>query len=276
MHPERFDALVADGMSESELARRRLLRVSPDFMVVALGLQVPRFPGAPLDPPLRSRFQARAPGAAAAVRKEQLGALAPHAAAGLHAAVDALDALDARHALSAGAVAPGGGEPLPCVPRAALLSLGRLQALFLAAPLAELLPRLLPHATTSAEIRALLDHFGLQQSASESGGGGGGAAGYSLAHVSGVRRTGPSTALRSRRCRRRSSWAMRLSSDDQRGGVAVSTLTRLSARAGPRRGHGRVFGRSKGLRQDDGRRALRRRARVRAAHDALLPRHVGT
>ena len=86
MHPERFDALVADGMSESELARRRLLRVSPDFMVVALGLQVPRFPGAPLDPPLRSRFQARAfHGAAAAVRKEQLGALAPHAAAGLHA-----------------------------------------------------------------------------------------------------------------------------------------------------------------------------------------------
>ena len=61
MHPERFDALVADGMSESELARRRLLRVSPDFMVVALGLQVPRFPGAPLDPPLRSRFQAAAP-----------------------------------------------------------------------------------------------------------------------------------------------------------------------------------------------------------------------
>ena len=57
MHPERFDALVADGMSESELARRRLLRVSPDFMVVALGLQEPRFPGAPLDPPLRSRFQ---------------------------------------------------------------------------------------------------------------------------------------------------------------------------------------------------------------------------
>ena len=35
-----------------------LLRVSPDFMVVALGLPVPRFPGNPLDPPLRSRFQA--------------------------------------------------------------------------------------------------------------------------------------------------------------------------------------------------------------------------
>ena len=37
---------------------RKLLRVSPNFMVLALGLPVPRFPGHALDPPLRSRFQA--------------------------------------------------------------------------------------------------------------------------------------------------------------------------------------------------------------------------
>ena len=59
MHPDRVDALRRDGMSDAELASRRLLRVSPDFMVVALGLPVPRFPGTPMDPPLRSRFQAR-------------------------------------------------------------------------------------------------------------------------------------------------------------------------------------------------------------------------
>ena len=35
-------------------------RVSPAFMVIALGLPTPRFAGAALDPPLRSRFQARA------------------------------------------------------------------------------------------------------------------------------------------------------------------------------------------------------------------------
>ena len=29
-----------------------------DFRVIALGLPVPQFPGFPLDPPLRSRFQA--------------------------------------------------------------------------------------------------------------------------------------------------------------------------------------------------------------------------
>ena len=37
----------------------RLVRVSPDFRVIALGLPVPRYTGSPLDPPLRSRFQAR-------------------------------------------------------------------------------------------------------------------------------------------------------------------------------------------------------------------------
>jgi hypothetical protein len=35
----------------------RLVRVSEDFRVIALGLPVPRFPGFALDPPLRSRFQ---------------------------------------------------------------------------------------------------------------------------------------------------------------------------------------------------------------------------
>lgn len=36
-----------------------LVRVSEDFFVIALGLPVPAFNGIPLDPPLRSRFQAR-------------------------------------------------------------------------------------------------------------------------------------------------------------------------------------------------------------------------
>ncbi len=61
-------------------------------MVVALGLPVPRFPGTPLDPPLRSRFQARVvPAPPAAARK---AAARKAALAELAKAVDALDALE--------------------------------------------------------------------------------------------------------------------------------------------------------------------------------------
>ena len=45
--------------SKEELDAWKLVRVSEDFRVIALGLPVPRYQGNPLDPPLRSRFQAR-------------------------------------------------------------------------------------------------------------------------------------------------------------------------------------------------------------------------
>lgn len=45
--------------SQEELDTWRLVRVSEDFRVIALGLPSPRYPGHPLDPPFRSRFQAR-------------------------------------------------------------------------------------------------------------------------------------------------------------------------------------------------------------------------
>ena len=48
-----------DSLSEAERAAARVVRVHPDFRVIALGVPVPPFPGNPLDPPLRSRFQAR-------------------------------------------------------------------------------------------------------------------------------------------------------------------------------------------------------------------------
>lgn len=44
---------------EEEVKRWNLLRVSEHFRVIALGLPVPGYLGNPLDPPLRSRFQAR-------------------------------------------------------------------------------------------------------------------------------------------------------------------------------------------------------------------------
>ncbi|KAJ7392629.1 von Willebrand factor A domain-containing protein 8 [Desmophyllum pertusum] len=58
MAAERYDALLKEH-SEQEMDAWKLVRVSEDFRVIALGLPVPRYHGNPLDPPLRSRFQAR-------------------------------------------------------------------------------------------------------------------------------------------------------------------------------------------------------------------------
>ena len=55
---ERYDKLLAENGQE-ELDKWQLVRVSEDFRVVALGLPIPHYTGNPLDPPLRSRFQAR-------------------------------------------------------------------------------------------------------------------------------------------------------------------------------------------------------------------------
>lgn len=41
------------------MSKWRLVRVDENFRVIALGLPVPKYVGQPLDPPLRSRFQAR-------------------------------------------------------------------------------------------------------------------------------------------------------------------------------------------------------------------------
>ncbi|XP_023941851.1 von Willebrand factor A domain-containing protein 8 [Bicyclus anynana] len=54
----RYDKLLAEHGPE-EVSRWRLVRVDENFRVIALGLPVPKYSGQPLDPPLRSRFQAR-------------------------------------------------------------------------------------------------------------------------------------------------------------------------------------------------------------------------
>ena len=55
---ERYDKLLKD-YDQAALDKWGLVRVSEDFRVIALGLPVPKYRGASLDPPLRSRFQAR-------------------------------------------------------------------------------------------------------------------------------------------------------------------------------------------------------------------------
>jgi hypothetical protein len=56
--PNRYDELLKTH-TDAELHEQGLVRVSHEFRVVALSLPVPAYAGFPLDPPLRSRFQAR-------------------------------------------------------------------------------------------------------------------------------------------------------------------------------------------------------------------------
>ncbi|XP_033842695.1 von Willebrand factor A domain-containing protein 8 [Periophthalmus magnuspinnatus] len=58
MSAERYDKLLQEHTKE-ELDSWKIVRVSEDFRVIALGIPVPKYKGNPLDPPLRSRFQAR-------------------------------------------------------------------------------------------------------------------------------------------------------------------------------------------------------------------------
>ncbi|XP_075419136.1 von Willebrand factor A domain-containing protein 8 [Tenrec ecaudatus] len=58
MSAERYDKLLQDH-PKTELDAWKIVRVSENFRVIALGLPVPKYSGNPLDPPLRSRFQAR-------------------------------------------------------------------------------------------------------------------------------------------------------------------------------------------------------------------------
>uniref|UniRef100_A0A182JSU2 von Willebrand factor A domain-containing protein 8 n=1 Tax=Anopheles christyi TaxID=43041 RepID=A0A182JSU2_9DIPT len=55
---KNYDGLL-ERFSRDQLDKWGLVRVSEKFRVIALGLPVPRYRGSPLDPPLRSRFQAR-------------------------------------------------------------------------------------------------------------------------------------------------------------------------------------------------------------------------
>ncbi|CUG86776.1 GPI-anchored surface protein, putative [Bodo saltans] len=56
IHPQRYDSLLRSS-GKANLDHLGLLRCHENFRVIALTVPVPRYPGNPLDPPLRSRFQ---------------------------------------------------------------------------------------------------------------------------------------------------------------------------------------------------------------------------
>jgi len=54
-----YDRLLKLGNTQAQLDSWKLVRVHPQFRVIALGIPVPPYRGNPLDPPFRSRFQVR-------------------------------------------------------------------------------------------------------------------------------------------------------------------------------------------------------------------------
>ncbi|KAI1297032.1 von Willebrand factor A domain-containing protein 8 [Mortierella claussenii] len=81
VNPKRFDMLVKEGGQSAidTMEEHKLVKVSDNFTVIALGLPVPQYVGHPLDPPLRSRFQSRdvkAPGFES--QMQQLRTLGPN------------------------------------------------------------------------------------------------------------------------------------------------------------------------------------------------------
>ena len=58
--PQRYQSLIEkEGHTPESLEKLGLLPVHPNFRVIGLTVPVPRYPGLPLDPPLRSRFQGK-------------------------------------------------------------------------------------------------------------------------------------------------------------------------------------------------------------------------
>ncbi|EIW79654.1 hypothetical protein CONPUDRAFT_137936 [Coniophora puteana RWD-64-598 SS2] len=55
VHPRRYDELLEKG----EVTNKTFIPAHKDFRVIAIAAPVPPYPGYPLDPPFRSRFQAR-------------------------------------------------------------------------------------------------------------------------------------------------------------------------------------------------------------------------
>ena len=149
----------------------RLVRVDERFRIIALGLPVPRFPGNPLDPPLRSRFQARdirSLNHAQLVQLLEATQLAQKVPAAMSETVQALAAaastIKQLNAQTDGQKGVGGHAPeLPPI------GLTRVAAMLAAAPgiaTADLLHVVYPHRVltsgpTAELIQSTLDTFGL-------------------------------------------------------------------------------------------------------------------
>ena len=152
MSPQRYDQLKKQ-YSVKVLTQKGLVRVSEGFRVIALGLPVPPFPGSPLDPPLRSRFQGRFMKPSPAVVLGQWPRIA--------SLVEAIN-------ISSG---NSGAGRLPIVPYDSMLRLAMLLSLpetdrpdpataILRCYPSELLSL---DAASSSNVKMLLDHFGISQ-----------------------------------------------------------------------------------------------------------------
>ena len=178
--PRRYDALAAV-LPPAALAAARLVRVHDDFRVLALGLPVPAFPGFALDPPLRSRFQARYVGGSPPGPLEELRLMRAQPGLPREVARRLLSFAATLRELCAGGGAGPSRRLLYCPPAAPAHAAAVLAAFPAQAPAADVLYRGFPCGVMRLEpaeadtVRALARHFGLAPAVEARGGGDGGA-----------------------------------------------------------------------------------------------------
>ena len=155
MEPSRYDQLRPGSLPPS------VVRVSEAFRVIALTVPVPPWPGNPLDPPLRSRFQARVINQlpVSALRTVMHRAVPAHApprehVAQLLAVVEATSALNAHEELD--------GQLVPSPGAVAMLSAARTCTIFPRLSPSQCLARVFPwesvvfHPETAELIAAVI------------------------------------------------------------------------------------------------------------------------
>lgn len=159
---DRYDKLKKTH-SKEDFRRLGLVKVHPNFRVIALGLPVPKYPGSALDPPLRSRFQAREiSGYSIGVQYAALRSFVPDMTTNLLrrllSAVEALRALENSD----------GVMGIPHMGESGVISIATLLSHFPNIDLGKCLPRVYPYRLLMEKedqetIEVALQRFGLVQ-----------------------------------------------------------------------------------------------------------------
>ncbi|ELR24984.1 ATPase family protein [Acanthamoeba castellanii str. Neff] len=153
---DRYDKLKKTH-SKEDFRRLGLVKVHPNFRVIALGLPVPKYPGSALDPPLRSRFQAREiSGYSIGVQYAALRSFVPDMTTNLLRRL--LSAVEALH----------GVMGIPHMGESGVISIATLLSHFPNIDLGKCLPRVYPYRLLMEKedqetIEVALQRFGLVQ-----------------------------------------------------------------------------------------------------------------
>ncbi|GAA5944071.1 H(+)-transporting V1 sector ATPase subunit E [Sporobolomyces koalae] len=126
----KYDQLVANGENTTNF-----VACHPRFRVIAIGLPVPPYPGLPIDPPFRSRFQCRYLDPVLAnkvLAQQELGNLGEPERMAIEKLGEAVLTLQVQREMRAKMVSgiPAGDSELPLFPQTSLAKLARFLSLF--------------------------------------------------------------------------------------------------------------------------------------------------